>query len=796
MEPAPGRALTGSTDAAADAWLTPIRFAVVLFVFLAAAYPDMFLFMFTDRTFFFRDFGYFGYPLAYYYRESFWRGELPLWNPLNNCGLPFLAQWNTLVVYPGSLFYLLLPLSWSLGLFCLGHLLLAGVGMYWLANYWTRNRLAAAVAGLAFALNGLSLNCLMWPNNVAALGWMPVVILAVERAWREGGRRIVWGALAGAMQMLAGAPELILFTWVFLGVMMLVQWIRGRQDRAQLAGRFVLVVALVTGLTAAQMLPFLDLLKHSQRSAGFATTDWSMPDSGWANLMVPMFRCFQNRQGVCFQHGQYWTSSYYLGIGVLTFAMLAVRQMRERRVWLLAAASLLGLILALGDEGYVFKWLRTAIPQFGFMRFPIKFIVAPVFCIPMLAAFTVHQHQTLEPGALAGFWRWALLTAGTVLLLIAGILWFDYRYPLLGNLQEETWPSTWHSGLSRAGFLIVILGALFALRQVDQPRVRVLMRVSFLLLLGLDVFTHAPRQNPTVPRWLFTANLQKLVPESQMTPQPELGKSRAMLSPPADMWLRYHSTDKPMNDYYFSRRGLFSNCNLLDSIPKVNGFFSLYVREADSIVNLLYASTNRSHPALYDFLSVSEITAPEKVVDWVRRETYLPLVTAGQKPVFADEATALQGVASTNFNPRAEVYLPLEARRYVAATNQTQARVLNARFAAQQIQLQVQATEPSLVVLSQSHYHPWRAYVDGRATPIWRANVGFQALEVPGGRQPHTVRLAYEDRTFRYGAVLSVVTLLACVGLWVRLRPRPISVTDQSGEGAKGAHGSVASGLA
>jgi hypothetical protein len=778
-----------STDAAADAWFTPGRFAVMLFVFLVAAYPDMFLFMFTDRTFFFRDFGYFGYPLAYYHRESFWQGHLPLWNPLNDCGLPFLAQWNTLVLYPGSLFYLLLPLSWSLGLFCLGHLLLAGVGMYWLTCRWTQNRLAAAVAGLAFAFNGLSLNCLMWPNNVAALGWMPVVVLTVERACREGGRRIVWAALAGAMQMLTGAPELILFTWVFLGVMTLSQSIWGQQKRVQLSGRLALIVVLVAGLTAAQMLPFLDLLEHSQRSTGFATTDWSMPDSGWANLLVPMFRCFQNRQGVYFQHGQYWTSSYYLGIAVLAFAVLALGQVRERRVWLLAAATLLGLILALGDQGYLFKWLRTAIPQLGFMRFPIKFIVAPVFCIPLLAGFAVRRHQILEPDALARFWRWALLLGGGMLALIAGILWFDWRYPLLAGFQEETWASTWHSSLSRAGFLIVIFGALFALRQVDRPRVRVLLRVSFLLLLGLDVFTHAPRQNPTVPRWLFTANLQKLIPDSQITLQPELGKSRAMVSPFADVWLRYHSTEKPVNDYYFSRRGLFSNCNLLDGIPKVNGFFSLYLRGSDEVIGRLYAATNSSHPALCDFLSVSEITAPDKVVDWVRRDSYMPTVTAGQKPVFADAPTALQAITSTNFNPRAEVYLPLEARTHVAATNQTQAHVLESRFAAHQIEFQVEATQPSLVVLSQSSYHPWRAYVDGRLTSIWPANVGFQVLEVPGGQRPHRVRLAYEDRTFRYGAVVSGVTLLACVSLWVRLRSRQTSAAAQSRLGSNGAPG-------
>src|ERR1022692_3048650 len=128
----------------ADEWFTPGRFAVLLAVLTCVAYPDVISGL---GTFFHRDFSVFGYPLAYYHRESFWRGEIPLWNPLNDCGLPFLAQWNTMTLYPLSLFYLLFPMPWSFEVFCLGHLLLAGVGMYCLAHRWTGNRVGAAVAG-------------------------------------------------------------------------------------------------------------------------------------------------------------------------------------------------------------------------------------------------------------------------------------------------------------------------------------------------------------------------------------------------------------------------------------------------------------------------------------------------------------------------------------------------------------------------------------------------------------------------------------------------------------------------
>ena len=94
------------------------------------------------------------YPVAYYFRDCFRLGHWPLWNPYNNCGIPFLAQWNTMTLYPASLIYLLLPVPWSLNAFVLAHLFLAALGMYRLCYYWFGNRVGASVAGLAFAWNG------------------------------------------------------------------------------------------------------------------------------------------------------------------------------------------------------------------------------------------------------------------------------------------------------------------------------------------------------------------------------------------------------------------------------------------------------------------------------------------------------------------------------------------------------------------------------------------------------------------------------------------------------------------
>ena len=156
------------------------------------------------------------------------------------------------------------------------------------ARRWSCNDFAAAFAGVAFAFNGFTLNLLMWPSHIATFSWLPWVILAVEAAWREGGRKIFLAAFVGALQMLAGGPETILLTWLIAAALWLQQFIGAETSRAKMFWRFPLVVALVFALGAAQLLPFLNLVAHAQRESGYTDLRWSMPGSGLANFLVPM----------------------------------------------------------------------------------------------------------------------------------------------------------------------------------------------------------------------------------------------------------------------------------------------------------------------------------------------------------------------------------------------------------------------------------------------------------------------------------------------------------------------------
>jgi hypothetical protein len=141
------------------------------------------------------------------------------------------------------------------------------------------------------------------------------------------------------------------------------------------------------------------------------------------------------------------------------------------------------------------------------------------------------------------------------------------------------------------------------------------------------------------------------------------------------------------------------------------------------------------------------------------------MVSAGQTPLFVPEEKTLETVLGAGFDPARKVCLSDTYRGQITVTNGGRARILGTRFSDQRVEAEVEAETPSMVVVAQSFYHPWQAYVDDQRVKLFPANHAFQALEVPAGR--HRVVLVYRDTWFMAGFALSILTLIAsAVWLW------------------------------
>jgi hypothetical protein len=176
---------------------------------------------------------------------------------------------------------------------------------------------------------------------------------------------------------------------------------------------------------------------------------------------------------------------------------------------------------------------------------------------------------------------------------------------------------------------------------------------------------------------------------------------------------------------------------------------------ARSLLNVQYALTREQ--ALPDGELVAEFSNPEQDTYLYRIDGAAPaayVVYSAQ--IEANDAAALQRLASPDFDPRQEVILAKSPELALpgvgSATVQIVERVPN------RLVLEVDTDADGVLVLSEIAYPGWEATVDGRQTPILRANTVLRALPLQAGQ--HSVELVFRPWTVYMGLAISLLTLI------------------------------------
>ena len=307
-----------------------------------------------DEVFMFRDhFDYFQ-PLRWFTAEQLRAGSLPLWNPYNASGEPWLANPQTAVFYPPAWLFLVLPFPTAYVAFLLFHSLLLGAGAYlWFAR---RASVAASLLGaVALMLSGPVMSLLDVQNNFATFAWLPWVLLVA------GGRWPVAGGVVLALSFLAGEP--------FLAAVAAVCYIVLNRDV-----RTIVVAGLIAaGLTAVQLFPFLEMLGGSNRFSGFDPNDVlraSLPLRDWLLVPIPP-------RLVPFHSAQHFIFVLYASAFVVALAVIGAI-VRRRRCWPHLAVIALVAAVATGP-----RWL-TQLPLTIF-RYPSRVVPFAALAIVALA---------------------------------------------------------------------------------------------------------------------------------------------------------------------------------------------------------------------------------------------------------------------------------------------------------------------------------------------------------------------------------------------------------------------------
>jgi hypothetical protein len=289
-----------------------------------------------------------------------WRdtGELPLWRPDQFGGAPFIHDIQVAVFYPPHWILFLLPpegvgptLSWLVA----AHVVVAGWSMYAYARRQGLSRAGATAAAIGYMFAGKWMFHLLDAGHyiLIGMGWLPLVLLLLESAIRRGCLVRATGAGAAfALIILSTHPQ-----WTFYAALFAAMWTLGtalesagwlggdgpRSWRRTLAaaGRWAglgVWAAVVAGaLSAVQLLPTLEAAGQASRGTGVPPDDLQRE---WAYLIhqlvgpspVGGFR-WEHRAGL----GVLW-----LAAAVLAPALRGGRVRWQAGVWLILWALGLG----------------------------------------------------------------------------------------------------------------------------------------------------------------------------------------------------------------------------------------------------------------------------------------------------------------------------------------------------------------------------------------------------------------------------------------------------------------------
>ena len=383
------------------------------------------------------------YPWRSFAAATLRSGMIPLWNPHEFCGTPFVANSQSAVFYPLNLLFCLLSVPTAFGASVLLHLFLTGLFTY---GYLRRGSLrlcrsAALLGGVAWQLCHWQIAWLALPTFLCVSTWLPLALLLVDVIARKptAVRAAGLGLCLGVM-LLAGHLQIALYSFGLISAYAVFRVLPAlRLLWPKFLGCAALVTVLTFGFAAPQLLPALELSRLSHRAGGMPTetgyaayTGLAMPPFHLATLFFPSF--FGNPT-----LGSYWgatnyaENACYVGVLTLLLALVALKMTWKTRptTRFFGITAVIALLMALGTP--LNALLFFGIPGFAQTGSPARILVLWSFCCAILAAIGTDALLKCESRQ---FTRAILYSAsaflGLATLAVGGTLLWAVRRASLG----------------------------------------------------------------------------------------------------------------------------------------------------------------------------------------------------------------------------------------------------------------------------------------------------------------------------------------------------------------------------
>jgi hypothetical protein len=703
------------------------------------------------------------FPYRFYLSEVLKSGQLPLWYPPVYGGFPLLARAEAGIAYPlNFLLFGLFPPYTALNLVVLFTLIIAAVGMYLYAREIQIDIVGALVAAVSFSYSGFMVAHLKHLSTVNTACWFPLGLYFIERAFRQNegqtflqkAKPFVYLSFVIGVQNLAGHTQTAYYCGLVYAAYFLFRYFVGRKVHE--GGKkkrtdqnvvpsvsffqnpvtlwFVAAIVIAGGISAVQLLPTYELVSLSQRSGGVTFEYAANYAYDPSNIKTFLYPYANGDIGNATYSGKsiFWEDYGYVGLITTLFALYAGAALWKKKphTKFFAVAAVVAYILALGPNTPVYEAVFHVFPGMKFFRFPTRFLLIVDASLAILGALGV-SHLLSRRGNKTKVESDTVSPVGyaVLALVVLDLLYFQMRQnPIVDAHAWLTPPKTVQK----------IKGDPEVFR-IYSPGASETHKAAFSMAQGWQgsLQPYLDQREFIQPSLNVLYGLSTADGYAQLTPNYVV-----------DVW-----GDQNRGGWIYETATLQQNA----FVPR-QAFFKII-----SVFNIKYLLT--PWPVQSD--SLERMESPAGVFMYRNPHVMARAFMVSNYRLAQSQEEAKSILLSNEFDPKREAIL-YKRPQHTLSDGQITADIVIVRYRANEVVIRVKTDRAGLLVLSDTYYPGWKAFVDGEEKEVLQANICQRAVEVAFGE--HEVRFVFDSLPVKAGFSISIAALLIAGGLLVAAR--------------------------
>lgn len=674
------------------------------------------------------------YPWGMYAAEKLRMGMFPLWNPYSGTGIPLLANYQSAVLFPLHIIYYVFPNALAFDFLLALRMIIIGLTFWWFLKGEGLSAPASLAGAVGFAFCGYFMRLsYMVHINVEML--LPLSLIVVRGLSKNPGiGHVLTCSVTMGLALLGGNPQSVIILVLFMIFMIFT-----RASSVKNMFRALVILAMSIGIgglvSFGQTLPFAEAVSQSWHVHEVGHGFMHSPISSFFSLFAPWML------GPIREPAISTAFMPYIGATIFTLAIVGIINLKKlpKHAWGYAAFAIFFLGLGYGLEPFVYIQSLPVLARSVLAKYAHP---AVVLCLTALAAHAVDliaskRVKVIKP-----------ISASIIIILAASLLPYFMGFDI----------KIWHPAFAMGIVILLLLVWLFTHKSKPMAfawAAALLVAVGVVHdergLKGLNIgTTESTKPEKTIIN-ILNNNTQARFISSSTLMKPNLN-------------LLQHASEFQIFEALYPERYVKLMSRLLgfeikDAVKyfdKNNAYFPLdnYLHESGLFEDLFaslgitdivsagyYGNKTLSikHTEVgnadlfYIPININFINKPKKALNILSTKPYKMSDTAyiesGKDKTTTQETPEVKMLIGFDANMEKRVY-----------------RIEN-------------RGKSTYMVIKETYYPGWRAFIDGVEAPILKANWLFMAVELPAKSQASILELRYEPHAFRIGLYASLTSV-------------------------------------